>query len=73
MDRFIADILAITKTRIEKFKIQYGQIYRPDEFILLNKIFHLKSNMDRFIDYFINLNSCDNKIFKIQYGQIYSL
>ncbi len=24
MDRFIADILAITKSRIERFKIQYG-------------------------------------------------
>ena len=24
MDRFIADILSITKSRIENFKIQYG-------------------------------------------------
>ena len=39
-----------------------------EEFILLNKIFHLKSNMDRFIAYIhISLQLLRYE-FKIQYG-----
>ncbi len=49
MDRFIDVINLLANYNTEKFKIQYGQIYRQGSGITSDIITDLKSNMDRFI------------------------
>ena len=49
MDRFIDILKVINDIQAEKFKIQYGQIYRETNILRLYVCSGLKSNMDRFI------------------------
>ena len=50
MDRFIVISLSVCSASIITFKIQYGQIYRPQNYIPYIPKYILKSNMDRFIE-----------------------
>ena len=50
MDRFIALSHIKLNQSLIKFKIQYGQIYRPIDGIAIVFFVNLKSNMDRFIE-----------------------
>ena len=56
---------------MSKFKIQYGEIYSPqqEQEELVNA--HLKSSMERFIGYACKLYFRYTSKFKIQYGEIY--
>ena len=49
MDRFIEYNPIENYSMIEKFKIQYGQIYRKHLLHQVSAYIYLKSNMDRFI------------------------
>ena len=50
MDRFIVGTIFNSRD-FSRFKIQYGQIYRPQNYIPYIPKYNLKSNMDRFIVY----------------------
>ena len=49
MDRFIDYIKNQINVKTNKFKIQYGQIYRTCRYTTSSLLPYLKSNMDRFI------------------------
>ena len=72
MDRFIGFITQIMLLFIQKFKIQYGQIYRINSCKLQAGRLVFKIQYGQIYSNEIHFFALCKIIFKIQYGQIYS-